>query len=77
MLEDVLLKVGSIVKVQPNHENIQDYMIIGRRIVSTNSKKAWDYISIPFPEGLNLDRNDVYNFFYFNHYEIEEIVEKR
>lgn len=81
MEQDVLLPIGSIVKVEPHREQIQDFMIIGRRVVSDNSLRSWDYISIPFATGLQRDLKKSEkgitasdNFFYFNHYDIEEIV---
>ncbi|PLS18840.1 hypothetical protein CVD28_00110 [Bacillus sp. M6-12] len=78
MLEDVLLPIGSLVKVTPHHDEQRLYMIIGKRIINHDSLRAWDYISVPFEEGAkrkifkNMEHEE--NFFYFNHHEIEEIV---
>jgi hypothetical protein len=78
MEKDVLLPVGSLVKVTPHQDEQKLYMIIGRRIINHDSLRAWDYISIPYHEGLTRkienDRKNYDNFFYFNHFEIEEIV---
>ncbi|WCK57124.1 DUF4176 domain-containing protein (plasmid) [Aneurinibacillus sp. Ricciae_BoGa-3] len=80
-MEDVLFSLGSIVKVTPNNDEQTEYLIIGKRVVNPNSYRAWDYVSVPTEHGFkwNVDkRNDKIefapNFFYFNHFEIEEVV---
>jgi hypothetical protein len=78
MLEDILLPIGSLVKATPTKDETKTYMIVGRRIINHESLRAWDYISVPFEDGLSRtiqkDMKTFENFFYFNHFDIEEIV---
>lgn len=78
MEKDVLLPIGSLVKVTPHHDEQRLYMIVGKRIINHDSLRAWDYISIPYFDGLKrkieISMKHYENFFYFNHYEIEEIL---
>lgn len=81
ILEEYLLPIGSIVVVESTEDIPQHYMVIGHRIVNHESMKAWDYISVGYPEGLKryfkhdkeFDHDD---YFYFNHYEIERVIHK-
>lgn len=72
-MDDVLLPIGSIVEVEHKGE-VENYLIVGKRVINFNTMKAWDYYSVPFPEGNKRDkegRDD--NGFYFNHSEIDTI----
>ena len=75
-MEEVLLNIGSIVEVEHKGE-IENYIIVGRRIINFRTMKAWDYYSVPYPEGAKRDRegNDD-NGFFFNHPEIDKIIYK-
>lgn len=53
-MKDVLLTIGSIVTVNDDVD-FDAYMIVGRRIVSFKSMKAWDYYTVPYPDGLQRD----------------------
>ncbi|KOY65495.1 DUF4176 domain-containing protein [Clostridium sporogenes] len=73
-MKEILLNIGSIVEVEHQGE-IKNYLIVGKRVINFNSMKAWDYYSVPYPEGIKKDRegrDD--NGFYFNHPEIENIT---
>ncbi|MBD5631364.1 DUF4176 domain-containing protein [Clostridium botulinum] len=73
-MKDILLNIGSIVEVEYQGE-IQNYLIVGKRVINFNSMKAWDYYSVPYPEGSKKDsegKDD--NGFYFNHTDIEKII---
>lgn len=78
--KDILLPIGSIVELYNRDNEIIRYMIIGKRIISNESLKPWDYISVPFETGMErIIRNGGghnENFFYFNHYEIHKIVRR-
>lgn len=73
-LDDILLNVGSIVEVEHKGE-VGNYIIVGKRIINFRTMKAWDYYSVPYPEGARKDRegNDD-NGFYFNHHEIDKVL---
>lgn len=74
-MEDVLLKVGTIVKAEIG-EDIATILITGKRQVKTyrhNDGKiyryrAWDYTGVNFPLGIGE------NAYHFNHPDIVEIV---
>ncbi|APU87259.1 DUF4176 domain-containing protein [Clostridium botulinum] len=50
-MKEILLNIGSIVEVEHQGE-IKNYLIVGKRIINFNSMKAWDYYSVPYPEGI-------------------------
>lgn len=76
-MQDVLLRVGTIVKAQIG-ENIDTILITGKRQVKQYkqglgdvvhySYKAWDYVGVHFPDGIEE------NSYHFNHPDITEIV---
>lgn len=73
-MKEVLLNIGSIVEIE--YENkLQKYLIVGRRVINFRNMKAWDYYSVPYPEGIKKDKdgNDD-NGFYFNHTNIDKIL---
>lgn len=72
-MEDVLLSIGSIVEVEHEGE-VENYLIVGKRVINFNTMKAWDYYSVPYPEGNKKDRDGSdANGFYFNHNNIDKI----
>jgi len=73
-MKEVLLNIGSIVEVEHNGE-FDNYIIIGKRMIHFKTMKAWDYYSVPYPEGSKKDKegNDD-NGFYFNHSDIDKII---
>lgn len=72
----MLLNIGSIVEVKCDDE-LGKYLIIAKRIISFNSMRAWDYYSVPYPEGLMKDKEGKDdNGLYFNHTDIENIIYK-
>lgn len=80
-MKDVLLPVGTIVIPDIRSQENSTHMIIGKRCINPDSMKSWDYVGIPYPEGLkfNFPRSghDVsskeYNYVYFNHTDIERL----
>lgn len=80
-MKECLLPIGSIVSVEITDELIDNYLIIGKRIVNPKSMKAWDYISVKSSTGLERiytkdNKYDYDNFFYFNHTDIEKVIYK-
>lgn len=78
-MQEVLFPIGTIVEITNNNENIVKYLIIGVRQYSPHSGKAWDYIAIPYPEGycMNCKSTNPYddnNLYFFNHTDIENII---
>ncbi|MEB9411387.1 MULTISPECIES: DUF4176 domain-containing protein [Bacillus cereus group] len=81
-MEEVLLPIGTVVKVEGEYgEEPETCMIIGRRVINPASMKSWDYISVYYPEGFKrtfTKTSDGYkheeDLFYFNHTEIIEVV---
>lgn len=73
-MEEVLLSIGSVVKVENKGEN--HYMISGKRVIDFNSIKACDYYAVPYPEGLQYRKDNENNGIYFNHPEIEKVIHK-
>lgn len=78
-MEDVLLNIGSLIEVENKDEGRETYMIIGTRVISPKSMKAWDYVAVWYPTGLvrtfKSDGEFVGDdFFYCNHPDIDEIV---
>lgn len=77
-MEDVLLPIGSLIKGAPDGEEQRLYLIVGRRIINHETMCCWDYVSVPFDEGMKRniegDKKHFENFYYFNHYDIDEIV---
>jgi hypothetical protein len=75
-MEDVLLRVGTIVKAQFG-DDIETVLITGKRQVKIyrhNDGKiydyrAWDYVGVSFPDGGNED-----DICHFDHPDITEIV---
>lgn len=80
-MKDVLLPVGTIVIPEINGQENSAHMIIGKRCINPNSMKSWDYVGIPYPEGLkfyfsrcgNDFSSQEYNYVYFNHTDIESL----
>ncbi|MFT9496355.1 DUF4176 domain-containing protein [Anaerosolibacter sp.] len=75
-MDDVLLNIGSVVEVEHKGE-VGYYHIVSKRIINFNTMRAWDYYSVPYPEGGRKDkegRDD--NGFYFNHHEIDSVIYK-
>ncbi len=73
-MEEVLLNIGSIVEVEHKGE-VGNYLIVGKRVINFNSMRAWDYYSIPYPDGCKRDKNGQDdNGFYFNHPDIDKII---
>lgn len=73
-MEEVLLNIGSIVEVE-HKEEIGQYLIVGKRVINVRTMKAWDYYSVPYPEGCKKDKEGIDdNGFYFNHPEIDKII---
>jgi hypothetical protein len=74
-MEDVLLRVGTIVKAQIG-EDIDTILITGKRQVKKYkndyidgySYKAWDYTGVHFPLGIGE------NAYHFNHPDIIKLV---
>lgn len=50
-MKDNLLNIGSIVEVENPNNDIEPYMIIGKRVINHETMKAWDYISVPYSYG--------------------------
>lgn len=80
-MDDFLFPVGSIVEVENTDDEPCNYLIIGHRVINHLSMKAWDYISVPYPQGFtrHFKPNKDFEhdeFFYFNHYEIEKSIYK-
>jgi hypothetical protein len=76
-MAEILLPIGSIIKVRPDDEDEpRAWMIVGRRAINPNTGKAWDYVSVPHPEGYVQIKSNPPNFYYCNHPEIDEIVMK-
>ena len=74
-MKEVLLPIGTIIKGRVRiDDDLEDWMIIGRRAVNPDTGKAWDYVSVPHPEGYVRSNAGFPNFYYFNHYEIEVVV---
>ena len=77
-MKDVLLPVGSLIKDAPDNQEQRLYLIIGRRIINHETMRCWDYVCVPFDEGMQRiierDGKRFENFYYCNHYEIDEIV---
>lgn len=78
-MNDPLLPVGSVVTI--NERDEEHYMIIGHRVVNYKNLRAWDYISVDYPEGLTRNFKpdnsfDCDNFLYFNHYDIGQVMHK-
>lgn len=81
-MKDVLLAVGTIVKPEIEGEETAEHMIIGKRIINDNSMKSWDYVAVPYPDGLKFsfprfgeEKISRYeNYVFFNHTDIESIV---
>ncbi len=76
-MEECLLNIGSVVKVAPDNDEQQEWIIIGRRIVSPKSLIAWDYVSVStkgFQWTVSQDKSFSPYFFFFNHPDIEEVV---
>lgn len=73
-MQEVLLNIGTIVEVEYQGESGY-YMITGKRVINFRTMKAWDYYSVPYPEGNQKDKdgNDN-NGFYFNHPDIDRII---
>jgi hypothetical protein len=73
-MDEVLLNIGSVVEVE-HREELEKYIIVGKRVISFKSMKAWDYYSVPYPDGLKKDRDGSdENGFFFNHTDINKIV---
>lgn len=77
-MKEVLLNIGSIVEVTDKDGELNEYMIIGRRVINPTSMKAWDYIAVWYPTGLvrTFKTNGEFlgdDYFYFNHPDIEKI----
>lgn len=74
-MQEVLLNIGSVVEVEDNNGEIKQYMITAKRVINFRTMKAWDYYSVPYPEGGRKDKdgNDD-NGFYFNHPKISKII---
>lgn len=80
-MDEFLFPVGSIVIVENTDEELNNYLIIGHRVINHFSMKAWDYISVPYPQGFtrhfksnkDFDHDD---YFYFNHYNIDKLIYK-
>jgi hypothetical protein len=49
MKKDVLLPIGSIVEVKPEHENTKMFIIIGKRVINPATFNVWNYVSVPLP----------------------------
>lgn len=80
-MEELLYPVGSVVAVENTDHERKNYLIIGHRVINHFSMRAWDYISVPYPTGLSRyfksnKEHDYDDFFYFNHFEIEELMHK-
>ena len=74
MAEEVLLNIGSIVEVEHKGE-AGNYLIVGKRVINFNTMRAWDYYSVPFPDGTVKDKEGKDdNGFYFNHPEIDKVI---
>lgn len=75
-MEEILLNIGSIVEIE-HRGDIGNYIIVGKRVIKFDNMKAWDYYSVPYPEGSRKDKegNDD-NGFYFNHPDIDKIIYK-
>jgi hypothetical protein len=81
VMDECLLPIGSVVKVEDPDDVLCEFMIVGHRVVNPNTMRAWDYISVNYPEGLKRyfksdKTHDYDDVFYFNHYEIEKVVSK-
>jgi len=73
-MDDVLLNIGSIVEVEYKGK-IGNYLIVGKRVINFRTMKAWDYYSVPYPDGIRRDRDGSDdNGFYFNHPDIDKII---
>jgi len=74
-MKDVLLPVGSIVKLaQHENELPRTWMIIGRRIPHPKVCLANDYAAVPYPDGYQFNLDGDPQMLYFDHYEIDEVV---
>lgn len=60
------LPIGSVVLLKESNKRL---MIYGRKQVTSESDKVWDYIGCLFPEG-NLDQKHMY---VFDHEQIQQI----
>jgi len=75
---DILLDVGTIVNALNEDEEIQKYLIIGKRQYNPNSGKCWDYISVPLPAGYTMHTKCEHpyennNMYFFNHTDIRSL----
>lgn len=74
-MEDVLLKIGSIVTAEICGENME-CLIIGKRVQNPKNLKVWDYIAVPYPDGYGSSNRGGElgntNVVFFNHMDIEE-----
>lgn len=80
-MKDILHPIGTIVEVENTAEELERYVIIGRRMINPFSMKSWDYISVPYETGLKRvfntnGRFDYDDFFYFNHYDIKRLIKE-
>lgn len=72
--KEVLLNTGSIVDVE-HKEEMNRYLIVGKRVINVRTFRAWDYYAVPYPEGCKKDKEGADdNGFYFNHPDINNIV---
>ncbi|SFM09454.1 DUF4176 domain-containing protein [Pelosinus propionicus] len=73
-MKEVLINIGSIVEVE-HHGEVGNYLITGKRVIHFKTMKAWDYYSVPYPEGGKRDKEGKDdNGFYFNHPDIDKII---
>lgn len=73
-MDEILLNIGSIVEVE-HRDEIETYIIVGKRVINFRTMTAWDYYSVPYPNGIKRDKDGKDdNGFYFNHTDIEKII---
>lgn len=81
-MEEVLFNIGTVVDVETHKEEIERYIIIGKRQYNPNSGRSWDYIGVPVNEGyyMNCKTQQPYdnnNLYFFNHTDIKEEVNNK
>jgi len=79
-IQDPLFPIGTVVQVENSNDELETYLIIGHRIINDATMRAWDYVSVPYPKGLQRyfksnREKDYDNFFYFNHGEIDVVIQ--
>lgn len=77
-MKDPFYPIGSVVTTNIGDQEEQ-CMVIGHRIINHLSMRAWDYVAVEYPQGLerhfkNDKTFDCDQFYYFNHRDIIKIV---